>query len=63
MKELPLKGRLYSVSVWTLYTSTVDVTIAADIDSSGQSPARHGAILIEDQMLEAEAQRVFHDWK
>lgn len=54
LKELSLKGGLYSVSVWTQYTSTVDVTIAADIDSSGLSPSLHDAIIIEGQMLEAE---------
>lgn len=47
MKGLSLRGRLYSVSVWTQYTSAADVTMAAGIDSSGLS-----------QMLEAEAQRV-----
>lgn len=51
------------LSVSTQYTSTADVTIAADIDSSGPGPALRAAILIEDQMLKAEAQRVFHDWK
>lgn len=28
------------LSVWTQYTSTADVTIAADIDSSGLGPRR-----------------------
>ena len=51
------------LSVWTQYTSTADVTIAADIDSSGPGPALRAAALIEDQMLKAEARRVFHDWK
>lgn len=51
------------LSVWTQYTSAADVTIAADIDSSGLRPARRAAALIEDQMLKAEAQRLFHDWK
>lgn len=59
LKELSFKGRLYSV--WTQYTSTADVTIAADIDSFGLGPARLGAVLIEGQMLKAQTQRVFHD--
>lgn len=51
------------LSVWTEYTSTADVTITADIDSSGLGRALCIAIVIEDLMLKAEAQRVFHDWK
>lgn len=61
LKELSLRHAPLSAS--TQYTSTADVTIAADIDSSGLGPAHCAASLIEDQMLEAEAQRVFHDWK
>lgn len=51
------------LSVCTQYTSTADVTIAADIDSSGPGPACRVAILIEEQMLKAEEQRVCYDWK
>ena len=51
------------LSVWTQYTSTADVTIAADIDSSGVGPAHRAALLIGDQMLKGEAQRLFHDFE
>ncbi len=40
---------------WTQYTSTADVTITADIDSSGQGPALRAAALIEAWVLKAEA--------
>jgi len=62
LKELSLKDRLCSVSVWTHYTSTADVTKAADTDSSGLSPACSG-ILTVDEMTESEVQRAFRDWK
>lgn len=55
--------RQASLSVWTEHTSRADVTIAADTDSFGRGPARRAAALIEEQMLKAEAQRLFRDWK
>lgn len=47
--------RQASLSVWTERTSSADVTVAADIHSSGPGPALRAAVLIEDQMLKAEA--------
>ncbi|KAI9526786.1 hypothetical protein NQZ68_036138 [Dissostichus eleginoides] len=55
--ELSLKGMLSSLSGHSTPT-TADVTMAADTDSSGVGRALRSAILIENQMLKAEAQRV-----
>lgn len=41
--------------VWTQYTSTADVTITADIDSSSLRPALRAAALVEEQMPKAGA--------